>query len=84
MRTEDIKKLKKAGYTILRAFDYPKPGIVSFELGEKLLVNILSYSEDTVKSVIDGYWDDLKEFETKEARDRALAKMLEDDKTLLD
>lgn len=81
MRTDDLIKLKKAGYTILSAVDYPDPGIFTFELGDNLLVNILN-SEDGKKAT--GYWKDLCRFNSIEERDHALAKMLEDDKTLLD
>ena len=33
MRTEDCKKLIKAGFTILRPIDYPKPKILMFARG---------------------------------------------------
>lgn len=64
MRTTDLTKLRNAGYTIVRADDYPRPRI-------KKYVNNLS-------------WVTVENFDTKAARDRALAKMLEDDKILLD
>lgn len=81
MRTDDLIKLKKAGYTILSAVDYPDPRIFTFELGDNLLVNIFNF-EDGKKAI--GHWNDLSIFNSIEERDRALAKMLEDDKTLLD
>ena len=68
MRTDDIKKLVKAGYTIVRADDYPKPRIKTYGLSRGKR----------------GVWLTLDNYDTKAARDRALAKMLEDDKTILD
>ena len=34
MRTEDIKKLDKAGFRVYRAIDYPRYAILRFEFGE--------------------------------------------------
>lgn len=64
MRTTDLIKLRNAGYTIVRADDYPRP-------------RIKKYADNSS-------WVTVENFDTKAARDRALAKMLEDDKTLLD
>lgn len=76
MRTEDLIKLKKAGYTILRAVDYPTFGIAAYNF------TALTIEDELITDF--ACWQIIKRYDNKIDRDHDLMKKLENEKVILD